>query len=98
EKATYVLSKVSKTDFAYDLSGILQDQLNKKVLDAIAALGDDARGNIEACNAAAEHAKLEFATELKSKLPPYIVEAIEHMTALIDDAEPEEEQDDAEPV
>ncbi len=51
EKATYVQSKVSKTDFAYKMAEILERDYSNKI-----AL-------------------------FKSKLPTYIVEAIEHVTS-----------------
>jgi hypothetical protein len=37
-------------------------------------------------------AAFDFALELKEKLPPYIVEAIEHVTSPIGEAEPIEEK------
>lgn len=90
EKATYVQSKVSKTDFAYDLARIIQAQLDKKISDALAALGEEERGNSDRYDAAVVQTKLEFTLELKSKLPPYIVEAIECVTASVVDAGPVE--------
>ena len=98
EKATYVLREAMKTDFAYDLSGILQGQLDKKVSAAVAALGEGEIDNNDACDAAAVQAKSDFSIELKSKLPPYIVEAIEHMTAPIGDKDTVEEHGDAAPA
>ncbi|MCW9013530.1 MAG: AAA family ATPase [Gammaproteobacteria bacterium] len=95
EKATYILSKVSKTDFAYDLAEILQRQLDKKIKDAIAVLGEDERGNDNACREAVRQARAEFSIELKAKLPPYIVSAIEYVTQK-SEAEPVGEQDDVE--
>lgn len=98
EKATYVLGKVEKTDFAYDLARILQRQLDNKISAAMAALGEDERKNIVACGAAEVRAKSEFSLELKLKLPPYIITAIEHVTAPIGDAVPFEGQGDAAPA
>ncbi|WP_351001262.1 AAA family ATPase [Shewanella sp. TB7-MNA-CIBAN-0143] len=95
EKATYVLSKVSKTDFAYDLSEIFQKQSDEKVADAIAALREEERSCRNACNAAKKQAESEFAIELKSKLPPYIVEAIEYVTAPIETEEASEGESNA---
>ena len=51
EKATYVLGKVSKTDFAYDLSRVLQAQLDKKVSEAITAFDEEERNNSDECGA-----------------------------------------------
>lgn len=65
EKATYVQSKVSKTDFAYKMAEILErDYINKIPL-------------------------------FKSKLPTYIVEAIEHVTSPILDNNIEGGKDDS---
>lgn len=91
EKATYILANASKTDFAYKLSEILVAQLKSKVSNAIAALGEEQRDNLATCAAVTASARNEFALELKTKLPPYIVEAIEYVTAPIDDAKQEEE-------
>jgi len=51
DKATYILNKASKTDFAYKMSAILERDYSERP------------------------------DELRSKLPPYIVTAIEHVTA-----------------
>lgn len=84
EKATYVLSKISKTDFAYDLAEIFQKQLNEKIDYAITAIKEEKRNCRNTCKVSKERAESEFALELKSKLPPYIVEAIEYVTAPIE--------------
>lgn len=84
EKATYILSKASKTDFAYELSEIFQRQLDKEIADSVSAIRDEDKNSVSACNAAKKQAKSRFAIELKSKLPPYIVEAIEYVTAPIE--------------
>ena len=95
DKATYVLREASKTDFAYDLSVILQEQLDKKVAEVVAALGGEAeRKNGDSRDAAVAQAKLQYSIELKSKLPNYIVEAVEQMTAPIDDEKLVKEQND----
>lgn len=91
EKATYILANTSKTDFAYNLSEILSAQLKNNVSDAVAALGVEQRSDTVVCAAASASARYKFAVELKNKLPPYIVEAIEYVTASIDDAKQEEE-------
>lgn len=93
-KATYVLSKVSKTDFAYDLSEIFQKQSDKRIASAIAALGEEERSNRNVCDAAKKQAESRFSIELKSKLPPYIVEAIEYVTAPLENEETTEEKSD----
>lgn len=86
EKATYILDKVSKTDFAYELSEILQKQLDQRIVAKISALTieKDCR---DARNVASELAESEFALELRSKLPNYIVEAIEYVTTPIQTGE-----------
>ncbi|MEJ1343681.1 MAG: AAA family ATPase [Candidatus Sedimenticola sp. (ex Thyasira tokunagai)] len=98
EKATYVLGEAAKTDFAYNLAGILQKQLDKKVTDTVEVFHDEERNNSAACDEAVVRAKLDYSIELKSKLPPYIVKAIEYVTAPIGDAAPVEEQGDAAPA
>ena len=67
EKATWLLSKVSKTDFAYNLAEMLQKQLDKNIEEK----------DVEKTTAEVKEA---FAVELKEKLPPYIVEAIAYVT------------------
>jgi len=98
EKATYILGKALKTDFAYDLSRNLEVKLDKKIRGDIAALEEDQRNKRDACETAAEKAKTDFALELKGKLPPYIVEAIEYVTAPIGAIEPEGAHDNGEPA
>ncbi len=83
EKATYILSQASKTDFAYNLSEILQKQYEFKIENAITAAGYSHGDSNNADDAAKEQAKSEFASSLKSRLPPYVVEAIEYVTAPI---------------
>ena len=84
EKATYILSKVSKTDFAYALTEILRNQLNQQISDTLTKnkIGD-IRENTDAYENAIAQAKLTYANQLKSKLPPYIVRAIAHVTSQI---------------
>ena len=98
EKATYILSKALKTDFAYDLSGILHRQLDEKISDAITALGKNERENSDVCGVTVAQSKSDFSNELKRKLPPYIVSAIEYVTSENGDAEPVEGQGDAAPA
>jgi putative ATP-dependent endonuclease of OLD family len=83
EKATYIQSKVSKTDFAYNLSRILACQLEDSIRDNIEALTDDEKKDQDACEKTTNSTNLAFAITLKEKLPPYIVEAIEYVTAPI---------------
>lgn len=83
EKATYIQSKVSKTDFAYNLSRILACQLDDSTRGNIEALTDDEKKDQNACEKATNSTNLAFAIALKEKLPPYIVEAIEYVTAPI---------------
>src|SRR5690606_3292922 len=40
-KATAILAKVGKTDFAYNLAELLQNQLDARISDSIAALGGE---------------------------------------------------------
>lgn len=98
EKATYILGGVSKTDFAYDMCEILKKQFNEKEQENIDALGGEQQNNVEAIAAALTTAKSNFSMELKNKLPTYIVEAIEYVTAPIVGDEPEEEQENGEPA
>ncbi len=79
-KAIFILSLVSKTDFAYELSRILQKQQDQKVKDAIASLSDDEAINSGILNSVQIRSKNEFAVELKQKLPHYLIEAIEYVT------------------
>ncbi|MET1279357.1 ATP-dependent nuclease [Vibrio navarrensis] len=81
QKATYILNQVMKTDFAYDLSEILQKQLDEKIKTEISALSEQDINCHTARHSAIEAAKLAYATELRAKLPPYIVEAIDFVTA-----------------
>lgn len=69
EKATFILSKVSKTDFAYNMA----DLLEKQRADMVKA----------ATNSTRQEAYDKFALELKNKLPKYIVDAIEYVTSPI---------------
>ena len=67
-------------------------------MDAVDALGKEQGSDLTVRAAATAKARDEFALELKNKLPPYIVEAIEHVTAPIDDAKQEEEPVDGVPA
>lgn len=98
EKATYILGRASKTDFAYAMSEILEKQLASKIDQKVNELDDALKANLELCKVAEKQARDQFAVELKGKLPPYIVEAIEYVTAPTGDAEPVEEQVDAAPA
>jgi len=83
EKATYIQSKVSKTDFAYEMAGILASQSEKSIKDAIGALSEEEQQDLDTCEKVADAARNAFVIDLKKKLPPYIVEAIECVTAPI---------------
>lgn len=96
EKATYIQGKVSKTDFAYDMSDFLKKQLADKVQENIDAIKDGQKGDSDAIASAERKAGTDFSLELKDKLPPYIVEAIEYVTSPIGEMEPIEEQDNGE--
>jgi len=95
EKATYILKEASKTDFAYDLSGILQRQLDERVSDTISVPSEDEKNDSDVYNSAVARARSDFSVDLKSKLPAYIVEAIEYVTAPIGEETSIEEQSDA---
>lgn len=97
EKATYIQSKVSKTDFAYNLAEILTKQSVVITEAAIEALEEGHREDREAREEAVEAARTAFALTLKSKLPPYIVDAIEYVTAPIGE-ESQEGGGNAEPA
>lgn len=89
EKATYIQGRVNKTDFAYDLADMLRSQLQAKVDDAIATIEADGDQPIVALRDAKVKAEAEYKVLLKSRLPPYIVEAIEYVTEPIDEGEQE---------
>jgi putative ATP-dependent endonuclease of OLD family len=96
EKATYIQGKVSKTDFAYDMSDFLKKQLADKVQENIDAIKDGQKDDSDAIASAERKAGTDFSLVLKDKLPPYIVEAIEYVTSPIGEMEPIEEQDNGE--
>ncbi len=99
EKATYVQSKVSKTDFAYDLSEIFAKQLDTKIEESIEALSDEQKAVPAECEKATISARAAFAMSLKGKLPPYIVDAIEYVTApIVEEAPNAEGAGDGEPA
>ncbi|MCF8324400.1 MAG: AAA family ATPase, partial [Leadbetterella sp.] len=81
EKATFILSKVSKTDFAYDMADILEKQFYDKIQKAKEKLSPEEQKNLAIVNESVEKASEEYALELKDKLPTYIVEAIEYVTS-----------------
>lgn len=83
EKATFILSKVSKTDFAYDMAVVLENMLDIKIEKALEMLSDDEKAINEKVNISRQNAANEFAIELKRKLPKYIVDAIEYVTSTI---------------
>ena len=83
EKATFILSKVYKTDFAYDMADLLEKQRADKIKAAIEALPAEEINNLEIVKHTYQNACDDFALELKGKLPAYIVEAIEYVTSPI---------------
>lgn len=83
EKATFILSKVSKTDFAYDMADLLEKQRTDGINAAINQLPDDQKNNPDIISHTYQTACDAFALKLKSKLPTYIVEAIEYVTSPI---------------
>tara|TARA_R110000868_G_scaffold104557_9_gene287990 strand:+ start:12634 stop:13053 length:420 start_codon:yes stop_codon:yes gene_type:complete len=83
EKATYIQGKANKTDFAYDLADTLRSQLHAKVAEAIGAVeAEDGQQGVTPEETRAR-AETEYAASLRSLLPPYIVDAIEFVTAPI---------------
>jgi putative ATP-dependent endonuclease of OLD family len=74
EKGTYILSKASKTDFAYKLASLLESQRAAQQEAAVHALGENP-DNTTRTDAVA-HANRAFAVQLAGKLPPYILQAI----------------------
>ncbi len=90
QKATFIQMKVSKTDFAYVLADILSNQQSEKIAEALEALGGPQRQVRERREETIETTSAAYALALKDKLPPYIVEAIEYVTAPIGDAALEE--------
>ncbi len=78
EKGTLVLSQASKTDFAYNLAIILENQRETQQHEAVLALGESPASS--ECRVAIARANDTFAAELREKLPPYIVEAIDYVT------------------
>lgn len=80
EKATYIQGNVSKTDFAYKLATDLENQLDKLILEQINRLPTAERHSLQKYNKVATEVGNQFAIELRSKLPPYIIEAIDYVT------------------
>ena len=99
EKATYIQSKVTKTDFAYNLAGVLERQLENGISEALDALDLEQKGDPIICDQVSASERASFAVALKRKLPSYIVEAIKHVTSPIDEkAQNTEGVGDAEPA
>lgn len=90
QQATYIQMKVSKTDFAYVFADILAAEQSQMIAEAIEDLGEPQRQSRECREAVTEAACRAYALSLKDKLPPYIVEAIEHVTAPIGETTLEE--------
>lgn len=83
EKATFILSKISKTNFAYDMADLLENQRANKVEEAVNALEENQKNNSDIINSTRQKVYEDFALALKEKLPAYIVEAIEYVTSPI---------------
>ncbi|TYC64492.1 AAA family ATPase [Rhodobacterales bacterium] len=66
-QATYIQSKVSKTDFAYKLAEILESSLQAEIQN-------------KAAGVSSEDIRAQFADELRTRLPPYIVSALDYLT------------------
>lgn len=97
-KATYIQGKVAKTDFAYGLGGILERQREKAIKAALDNLNEEQQGDPDIRERTIGQETSAFVDVLKEKLPPYIVEAIEHVTAPIDDDPNAEDAEGAEPA
>ena len=80
-KATGVLAIVGKTDFAYNLIDVLSEQREAKIVEAVGALDEEQRRDQSHVQTAEDQAKYDFALELKGRLPSYIIDAIEYVTA-----------------
>lgn len=83
EKATFILSKISKTDFAYDMADLIENQRTNKVEAAVNALEENQKNNSDIINSTRQKVYEDFSLALKEKLPAYIVEAIEYVTSPI---------------
>jgi putative ATP-dependent endonuclease of OLD family len=83
EKATFILSKLSKTDFAYDMADLLNKHCSDQIVAAIDALQNDQKNDPDIVGRTRREASDTFALNLKAKLPAYIVEAIEYVTSPI---------------
>ncbi|PVV16022.1 MAG: hypothetical protein B6D72_01385 [gamma proteobacterium symbiont of Ctena orbiculata] len=81
EKSTYIQSQVSKTDFAYKLGQVLEDQLLDRVQQAMDGVNQGENLALQKIEAARE-TRARFAEELRTNLPPYIVNAIDFATSL----------------
>lgn len=90
--ATAVLSKAAKTDFAYHLIDHLNKQRDEKIAEALEALEPVERNDFQHVWNARAQVKREFASELKGRLPSYIIDAIEYVTASVGDEETIEEE------
>ena len=84
EKATYIQSLVSKTDFAYNLGALLEKNRREAVESALGKLDEGERCEPSVRERITNEVNSEYAGELRAKLPPYICEAIDHVTAITD--------------
>lgn len=77
-KGTLILDKAQKTDFAYKLAKLLEEQLSGRQKAANDALEEGAEKDLRV--ATLLRTNEEYALELRHKLPTYIVDAIEYLT------------------
>ncbi|HBS24207.1 MULTISPECIES: AAA family ATPase [Thalassospira] len=100
EKATYIQRIISrtKTDFAYNLSSILEEKRKNLVKSAVDDLDDDQKKDKAVVEKAVWDAVAAYAHTLRGKLPPYIVEAIEHVTSSLGEGEQAGGGEDVEPA
>jgi len=80
------------------MADILRKQLADKEQENLEAIDEAQKNKPDAIAQAKSKAATGFSLELKHKLPPYIVEAIEYVTSPIVEAEPIEEQDNGWPA
>ncbi len=76
QRATYIQANVSKTDFAYEFAKLLEAQLDEKIQSVVGGEDETPDQRVQRTNAA----RTEFSIELRSKLPTYILEAIDYLT------------------
>jgi putative ATP-dependent endonuclease of OLD family len=77
EKATYIQSEVSKTDFAYQIAEQLEKNLDNEIATKISQLSPEEQRKIEKRTGIIIAAQ----TALRAKLPSYLLEAIDYVTS-----------------